>query len=127
MSIVLITPRVEYAAETDYPGRRILQLFFQFLLVRTRRLAAFFSRKRISLEFDRTVVLSNQLWQRRFGSNNAVIGKRITLDDESYTVVGVMPDSFRFPHQVIELWTAVGWCEQRKKRTSAPAQKFTPT
>jgi putative ABC transport system permease protein len=45
---------------------------------------------------DRVVVLSYGLWQRRFGSDPQILGKRITLDDKSYTVVGVMPASFRF-------------------------------
>ena len=64
---------------------------------------------------DGTVMLSNQLWQRRFGSDNAIIGKRITLDNQSYTVVGVMPDTFRFPHQVIELWTPLASVSKERK------------
>jgi putative ABC transport system permease protein len=45
---------------------------------------------------DKVVLLSNALWQRRFGADPSLIGKRITLNDESYTVVGVMPSDFRF-------------------------------
>jgi putative ABC transport system permease protein len=37
------------------------------------------------------VALSQKLWQRRFGSNPEVIGKTITLSDQPFTVVGVMP------------------------------------
>jgi putative ABC transport system permease protein len=51
------------------------------------------------------VVLSNELWQRRFGSDREIIGKSISLNADSYTVVGVMPAGFKFP--VIantELW-----------------------
>jgi putative ABC transport system permease protein len=44
----------------------------------------------------REVVLSHRLWQRRFGSDPAVLGRRIILDGEGYTVVGVMPSAFRF-------------------------------
>ena len=85
------------------------------LLGANAQIGRFFLAEEDQFGVDRTVVLSNQLWQRRFGSNNAVIGKRITLDDESYTVVGVMPDSFRFPHQVIELWTPLAGVSKERK------------
>jgi len=45
------------------------------------------------------VLLSRQLWERRFGSDAAVLGKAITLDGMSFTVVGVMPARFQFPNQ----------------------------
>jgi putative ABC transport system permease protein len=43
------------------------------------------------------VVLSHRLWQRRFGSDPAIIGKQITLSAVSYTVIGVMPATFETP------------------------------
>ena len=43
------------------------------------------------------VVLSHSLWQRRFRSDPNLVGKTITLDEKGYTVIGIMPDSFRFP------------------------------
>lgn len=64
---------------------------------------------------DGAVILTNQLWQRRFGSDNAIIGKRITLDNQRYTVVGVMPGSFRFPHQIVELWTPLASVSKERK------------
>ena len=45
---------------------------------------------------EHEVVLSYRLWQRRFGSDPAVIGKQIALDGEGYTVTGVMPAKFKF-------------------------------
>jgi len=44
----------------------------------------------------KAAILSYGLWQRRFGSDPAVVGHPITLDDESYDVIGVMPKGFEF-------------------------------
>jgi putative ABC transport system permease protein len=54
-------------------------------------------------------VLSENLWRSRFGSNPALIGQSITLDMRSFTVVGILPASFRYPdgapHQ--DVWISV--------------------
>jgi putative ABC transport system permease protein len=49
-------------------------------------------------------VLSHKFWQRRFGGDPAAIGTVLRLDDEAYTIVGVMPVSFAFPNATTELW-----------------------
>jgi putative ABC transport system permease protein len=51
----------------------------------------------------RVTVLSHGLWQRRFGADQAIVGREITLNDENYTVIGVMPPDFR-PPLAAELW-----------------------
>ncbi len=45
----------------------------------------------------RVVVLSHDLWQSAFHGDRSIIGRAITLDKQSYTVVGVMPAGFSFP------------------------------
>jgi putative ABC transport system permease protein len=53
----------------------------------------------------RVVVLSHQLWQRRFNQNPGIVGSQITLDGQPFTVVGVMPRGFFFPERESEFWT----------------------
>src|SRR5581483_2212672 len=48
----------------------------------------------------RAVILTDGLWQRRFRGDRGVLGKAVTLDGETYTVIGVMPSSFAFPNQI---------------------------
>jgi len=58
---------------------------------------------------ERVVVLSHGLWQRRFDSDPSVVGRTVSLDRESYTVIGVMPRGFRdfsniFSTEEVKLW-----------------------
>ena len=57
----------------------------------------------------RVVLLSQQLFQKRFGSDPNVVSQSMMLDGKNYTIVGVMPASFQFPIQnaPVELWTTV--------------------
>ncbi|HET7620841.1 MAG TPA: ABC transporter permease [Gemmatimonadaceae bacterium] len=52
---------------------------------------------------NRVALIGHDLWARRFGSDPALVGRDVTLDDRIYTVVGIMPDSFAFPNPA-ELW-----------------------
>lgn len=45
---------------------------------------------------QRVLVISHSLWQRRFGGDKAVLGQKVALDDEPFTIVGVMPPKFRY-------------------------------
>ena len=50
-------------------------------------------------------VLSDRLWRRRYHADPGVIGRGITISDEAYTIVGVMPRDFAFRYPEAELWT----------------------
>src|SRR5262245_36596415 len=50
----------------------------------------------------RAVILSHGLWRRRFGSDTTLIGKSLTLDGQSFTVVGIMQPGFQFPPQSLQ-------------------------
>jgi putative ABC transport system permease protein len=53
---------------------------------------------------NRVVVLSYQLWQRNFGGDAGILGRNVPIGGENFTVIGVMPASFRFPFRSTELW-----------------------
>ena len=48
-------------------------------------------------------IVSDSLWQRRFGSDPSLVGKPITLDGSNYTVVGIAPPGFQYPDKT-EVW-----------------------
>jgi len=52
-----------------------------------------------------TVVLSYALWQTAFGGDPNIVGKPVSLDNQPYTVIGVMPHDFRFPARDTQFWT----------------------
>lgn len=49
-------------------------------------------------------ILSHELWQGRFGGDRAIVGRAIRVNDERYTVVGVMPPEFQFFEAYVGLW-----------------------
>ncbi len=60
-------------------------------------------------------VLSQGLWQSRFASDPKIIGRNITIGDESYTVVGVMPGTFQFPLMgIANLWTPLALTDKER-------------
>ena len=46
---------------------------------------------------DNVVVLRNSFWQRRFNSDPEIVGKTMTINERTYTIIGVMPEKFNFP------------------------------
>jgi putative ABC transport system permease protein len=64
---------------------------------------------------DQIVVLSHGLWGRRFGKDPGIIGKTLTLDGRSFTVIGVMPAGFRDYVTSAELWTPLAFGDKAKK------------
>jgi predicted permease len=64
-------------------------------------------------------LISEDLWQRKFSSAADVLGKGITLDDKSYTVVGVIPASFTLVRRVDVYVTLGQWNGPALKSRSA--------
>ena len=52
----------------------------------------------------RVVIVSDRLWKRRFGSDATLAGQRLRVGQQSLPIVGVMPESFRFPLRDVDVW-----------------------
>lgn len=91
-------------------GANVSSNFFDVLGVRPAQGRTFLKGEDESRS-ERVVVLSNQLWQRNFGSDPQIVGKRLNIGGESYLVVGVMPRGFTYPSRATELWTPLIFTE----------------
>jgi putative ABC transport system permease protein len=61
---------------------------------------------------NRVVLLNHGFWKRRFGSDPTVLGRSITLDGHPHEIVGVLPASFRFPDETVDLWRPIDFTEE---------------
>ena len=52
----------------------------------------------------RVVILGHQLWRSRFGADQAIVGRSLALNGIPHEVVGVLPASFEFPDDSLDLW-----------------------
>lgn len=66
---------------------------------------------------NRVVVLSHGLWARRFGSDPGVLGSTLTLDGQSYTVIGIMSPDFVTPN-TSEIWTPIAFTPEQLAATN---------
>src|SRR5438128_1989836 len=49
-------------------------------------------------------VIGHRLWERVFHRDPRIVGRKVTLSDQIYTIVGLMPPAFEFPTSDVELW-----------------------
>ncbi len=84
-------------------SRLVTANFFQLLGVQALHGHTFIPSRKAQ-----AVLLSHAFWQTRFGGDPGVIGRAVFLDDAPFTVVGVMPATFRYPAGT-ELWIDVSW------------------
>ncbi|HVG32964.1 MAG TPA: ABC transporter permease [Pyrinomonadaceae bacterium] len=68
---------------------------------------------------ENVVILSNGLWQRRFGADPNILGRSLMLNSTSYTVIGIMPQTFQFPDRETELFTPVAFNAQQAEQHGA--------
>jgi predicted permease len=80
--------------------------------------------------FTEAVVISDGLWKRQFGGDPHILGRRIRVDEDGYTIVGVMPPDFRHPGPTmagdVELWAAAGFTANPFPSPPDRAQRILP-
>ena len=78
------------------------------------------------------VILSHELWQRRFGGDHSAIGRSIALNDTAYSIVGVLPRGFEIASRAadfqgrnhFDVWTPLALNLQRLQRGTHPLRVF---
>jgi putative ABC transport system permease protein len=80
--------------------------------------------------FSDAVVISDGLWRRAFGASPGVIGRKVIMDTDAYTVVGVMPADFRHPGETVrgdvDMWSACGFAAAPFTSPPQRQQNFIP-
>jgi len=103
----------------DYPerlrGARITSSLFDALGVKPE-IGRGFLPEEDQADRGGVVVLSQGLWQRRFGASPSILNTDLTLSGKRYTVVGVMPAGFRYPDPNVELWAPMAF-EARERQS----------
>jgi len=67
----------------------------------------------------KVAILSYDLWQRRYGADQGILGKNILLNGQKHTVIGVMPADFRYLYAFTALWVPAAFTpEELTKRDS---------
>jgi hypothetical protein len=109
-------------------GFRVSPGFFELLGI-APALGRTFTEDEARPGHDRTVVLSDGLWKRRFGGDPGVVGRDILVDGSQYRVVGIAPPHFQFPMGA-EVWGPLAFSPQhafeREARMLTVAAKLAP-
>jgi len=65
------------------------------------------------------VLISHDLWKRRYAGERSIVGREILLNDRKYMVVGVMPEGFHFPSKGTEVWTPMAFTASQLQNRGA--------
>src|SRR5207249_4920482 len=120
------TPRTADLADDGNPERvgatGVTAGFFETLGV-TPQLGRTFAPEEDRPGEPTVVLISHELWQRRFAGDSTLVGKAITVNGNKLTVVGILPPDFDFPHGAewpsffpfpgrIEIWLPLAFSAQ---------------
>ena len=115
-SLAGVWPISANLTETDEPERIETALvdanYFTMLGV-TAQVGRVFGPADATKGIGEGAVISDAIWRRRFGADPSVIGRRIRIDNDMYSIIGVAPPHFRHPGRSTEaevaVWASCGW------------------
>ncbi len=124
-SIAVFEPWQPVMTGADKPerpdGQRVSASYFRLLGV-LPRLGRDFQEADGLFRGPRVVIVSDRLWRRRFGADRAIIGSQIKLNDDNYTVIGVMPQEFEnVLSSSAEIWTPMQYDQGGLANFDSPA------
>ena len=76
---------------------------------------------------NRVVVLGFNMWQRQFGADRSIVGRAINLDEQTYTIVGVLPREFQlrlFDYEAQDVWVPKVFRQNDLSSPSARLQNY---
>ena len=82
------------------------------MLGTTPEIGRLFGPQDFALGFAEAAVISDGLWRRSYGGDPNILGTRLRMDNDPYTIVGVLPAGFRHPGTVardVEVWITCGF------------------
>ncbi len=86
--------------------------YFDILGARPQ-LGRLFDKRDVAEGFAEATVISDGLWHREFGADPGILGRKVRIDNDLYTIVGVLPPEFRHPAPAsakpIDLWGTAGF------------------
>lgn len=85
-------------------GAAVTPAFFE-VLETVPRLGRVFDQVDATEGGPQVALLSHRLWSNRLGSRSGIIGTAIELNNQPYTVIGVLPERFDFPFPDTDVWT----------------------
>jgi putative ABC transport system permease protein len=117
--LVRFTGRLDYLTGAHEPeqvwGNLVSANFFDALGVKAA-LGRTFQKGEDEPGRDNVVVLRHSFWQRRFNSDPEIVGKTMSINDRTFTIIGVMPEKFNFPaHFDGRFWTPFALSEKEKR------------
>ena len=95
-------------------GARVSANFFSLLGIQPA-LGRTFTEEEDQPGRNKVLVLSDELWRRRFGADPNIINKTTLVNDQSYTIIGVMPRGATFPTRQGEVFTPNAFNDAEKK------------
>jgi putative ABC transport system permease protein len=93
----------QYGEPENVRGYQVSANFFQTLGVEAR-FGRTFRADEDQPGKEHVVILSNKFWRSSYGGKQDIINKEIVLNNEKYTVIGVMPEDVRYPRGSVQVW-----------------------